>query len=74
VLAAAAHDAPVVPLRAGIVYPSDDAVRDELLEPRREQLAQLLNRSEGVAETETSPADAELREILAGDSPDADRR
>jgi Gas vesicle synthesis protein GvpL/GvpF len=47
VLEAAVVDAPVVPFRFGIVVPGDDEVASELIDPRRDELKQLLDRVEG---------------------------
>ena len=47
VLEAAVVDAPVVPFRFGVVVPGDDEVGSELIEPRRDELKQLLDRVEG---------------------------
>src|SRR5919201_5330627 len=41
---------PVLPLRFGIVLRDEDAVTDELLEPRRDELAALLERFERLVE------------------------
>jgi hypothetical protein len=47
VLEAAVRDAAVVPMRFGILVPSEDEVVSDLLEGRREPLLQLLERLEG---------------------------
>ena len=44
VLAAAVRNAGVVPMRFGIVFPSDEAVRDELLEGRKDELISRLDK------------------------------
>lgn len=44
VLEAAVRDAPVVPLRFGTVCPDEDAVVNDLLEERREQFEQVLDK------------------------------
>ena len=47
VLATAIQDATIVPMRFGMIFPSDEAIRNDLLEGRGEELAQLLERLEG---------------------------
>ena len=47
VIAAAFRNGAVVPLRFGTVFPSPEAVVDELLEPRRAELTRLLCELEG---------------------------
>jgi hypothetical protein len=47
VLEAAVEDAPVVPFRFGIVVPGDQEVDTDLLEGRRDEFAQLLEKVEG---------------------------
>src|SRR5947208_2487300 len=40
----------VLPMRFGVVMPSDDAIRDELLAPNHEELAEQLGEMDGKAE------------------------
>jgi hypothetical protein len=47
VLEAALEGSPVVPLRYGLVLTDEDAVRSEILEAHRDELAQLLERFDG---------------------------
>jgi len=60
----------VLPLRFGTVFPSDDAIRSELLEPRVGELGALLAAVEGCVEMRVKgfyDPDAVLREIVAED-------
>ncbi|MFL5937175.1 MAG: GvpL/GvpF family gas vesicle protein [Gaiellaceae bacterium] len=60
----------VVPCAFGMVLSSDDAVRRELLEPRRDELLALLQRLEGHAQLNVRVAydeDVVLHEIVAAD-------
>jgi hypothetical protein len=90
VLEAALESSPVVPLRFGMVVTDEDAVRQEILEAHRDELAKLLERFEGrvqitlkvyyhedvvVAEILSSdPKAAQLREAIQGRSEDESRR
>jgi len=61
---------PVLPLRFGIVLRDEDAVAQELLEPRRDELAALLERFERLVELRVKAfydEDAVLREIVRSD-------
>jgi hypothetical protein len=67
VLAAAVETATVVPMRFGMIFPSDEAIRDDLLESRHDELVQLLDRFEGRVQMTlkvTFREEAVLREIL----------
>lgn len=67
VLEAAVLDAPVVPFRFGIVVPGDDEVASELIDPRHDELKQLLDRVEGRVQMTLKvyyDEDAVLREIV----------
>lgn len=70
VLEAAVVDAPVVPLRFGIIVPGGDAeVGDELLKARHDELAQLLDRVRDHVQLTVKAEyheDAILREIVDG--------
>ena len=60
----------VLPLRFGTVFPSDDAVRSELLEPRRDELEAQLARLEGCVEMRVKgfyDEDEVLREVVSED-------
>lgn len=62
--------ASVLPLRFGTVFPSDAAIRSELLEPRLSELEALLARVEGCVELRVKgfyDQDAVLREIISED-------
>jgi gas vesicle protein GvpL/GvpF len=50
VIAAAFRNGTVIPLRFGTVFAGPEAVVDELLEPRRQELTRLLNELDGLAE------------------------
>jgi Gas vesicle synthesis protein GvpL/GvpF len=68
VLAAAAEDTAVVPLRFGMIFPSDEAIRDDLLEGRREELVQLLDKFADLVQMTLKveyDEPAVLREIMA---------
>jgi hypothetical protein len=70
VLAAALESSPVVPLRFGMVVTTEDAVRDEILEGHRDELAELLERFEGLVQLTLKVyyhEDAVVAEILAAD-------
>jgi hypothetical protein len=70
VLEAAIEAAPVVPMRFGMVFPDEEAVRSDLLEARHDELARWLKRLEGhvqVTVKVTYHEDAVLREIVAAD-------
>jgi hypothetical protein len=87
VLAAAVQHSPVVPLRFGMVVTDEDAVREEILEGHHDELAQLLERFEGLVQMTlkvyyhedavvadilaADPAAARLREALQGQPEDA---
>jgi hypothetical protein len=61
---------PVLPLRFGIVLRDEDAVAQELLEPRRDELAALLERFERLVELRVKAfydEEAVLREIVRSD-------
>jgi hypothetical protein len=67
VLAAAVQSTPVVPLRFGMVFPSDEAIRDDLLEPRHDELVELLDRFDGKVQVTVKAyydESAVLREIV----------
>jgi Gas vesicle synthesis protein GvpL/GvpF len=67
VLEAAVRDAPVVPMRFGLMSPSDEDVTSEILDQRHDQLAQLLDRLEGSVQMSLKVYYLEeplLREIL----------
>ena len=82
--------ATVVPCAFGMVLPSEDAVRGEFLEPRRDELRAMLRRFEGKRQlnvriaydqdvvlqeiVESDPAIAQLREQTRGIDPDAGYR
>jgi hypothetical protein len=71
VLAAAVQSAAVVPLRFGMVFPSDEAIRDDLLEARHDDLAELLDRFEDKVQMTLKvyyQDDAILREVVSGNS------
>jgi len=58
----------VVPLRFGVVLDSDEAVRDALLEPHSDTLAELLERVDGRVQMSVKayyPEDGLLRAVLA---------
>jgi hypothetical protein len=78
VLEAAVLDAPVVPFRFGNVVPGDDeAVGDQLLEPRRDEFVQQLERLEGYVQMVlkvTYDQDGVLRQIIQGDQQIAELR
>lgn len=67
VLAAAVRDAPVVPMRFGSIFPSDEKVRDDLLIGRKDELKRLFEKVEGCVQ-ETLKVyyreDAVLRAII----------
>jgi hypothetical protein len=61
---------PVLPLRFGIVLRDEDAVAEELLEPRRDELVALLERFERLVELRVKAfydEEAVLREIVRSD-------
>jgi Gas vesicle synthesis protein GvpL/GvpF len=61
---------PVLPLRFGIVLRDEDAVAEELLEPRRDELTALLERFERLVELRVKAfydEEAVLREIVRAD-------
>src|ERR671931_1699267 len=61
---------PVLPLRFGIVLRDEDAVAEELLEPRRDELTALLQRVERLVELRVKAfyvEEAVLREIVRSD-------
>jgi len=67
VLAAIAERTTVVPLRFGMIFPSDEAIRDDLLQARHDELAQLLERFDGRVQMTLKVSyreDAVLREIV----------
>jgi len=67
VLAAIAETTTVVPLRFGMIFPSDEAIRDDLLQARHDELTQLLERFDGRVQMTLKVAyeeEAVLREIL----------
>jgi hypothetical protein len=75
ILRDAAQRVTVLPMQFGVVMPGDTAVVDELLDPRRERLAALLEAVRGRVELELKAAyieDAVLRDVLAHD-PEARR-
>ena len=70
VLAAAVKNAAVVPMRFGIVFPNDEAVQKELLEERRDELTELLDKFDSVVEMLLKVyyrEDAILRQLVEGD-------
>lgn len=70
VVAAAFREGPVVPLRFGTVFADADAVVDDFLEPRHDELAGLLRDLDGLAELRvTAFYDEEevLRDIVTSD-------
>src|SRR5215211_905504 len=89
VLETAVRDAPVVPMRFGVMCPSDDDVASGILDDQSEQLAELLERLEGQVEmvlkveyddgsvlreiVREQPEVAELREAIGQGSEDATR-
>jgi microcompartment protein CcmL/EutN len=68
VLQDAAGAAPVLPLRFGTVFESREAVEEELLQPRHEELSRLLDEFEGTVELDLKVSyrdqDAMLREVV----------
>jgi hypothetical protein len=61
----------VIPFRFGTVFAGEDAVVSELLEPRHDDFARLLDRLDGVVELSVRAyyvGDAVLREIIRDDS------
>ena len=89
VLEAAVRDAPVVPMRFGIMSPSDEEVTSGILEDRHDALVQLIEKFEDSVEmllkvnydeeavlreiVENEPEAAELREAISEGSEDATR-
>jgi len=89
VLEAAVRDAPVVPMRFGVMCPSDDEVSSGILTDRHDQLAELMGRLEGQVQLmlkvyyeeqvvlreilEKEPEVAELRETTRQGSEEANR-
>jgi Gas vesicle synthesis protein GvpL/GvpF len=70
VLAAAVESTTVVPMRFGMIFPSDEAIRDDLLQARHDELVQLLDRFDGRVQMTLKVdyrEDAVLREILAAE-------
>lgn len=71
VLQRAFSDGTVIPFRFGTVFADEDAVVSELLDPRHDDLARLLERLEDVVELSVRAyyvEDAVLREIVRDDS------
>lgn len=71
VVEAAAEHATVVPLQFGVVEPSAEAVADELLAPRAEEFAALLDRLDGCAELRLKAVyhdGVDLREVVEGNA------
>lgn len=71
VLEAAVADATVVPFRFGVIVPGDDEVASELLDPRRDELKQLMERVEGRVQMTLKvyyDEDVLLREIVDEES------
>jgi gas vesicle protein GvpL/GvpF len=67
VLAAIAETTTVVPLRFGMIFPSDEAIRDDLLQARHDEIAQLLERLDGRVQMTLKVSygeEAVLREIV----------
>jgi hypothetical protein len=70
VLQRALEAGPVLPMRFGVVMPDDDAVRDELLDPYCEVLAEQLQELSGTVELHlraTYDEQALMKEIVSGD-------
>ena len=70
VLQRAIEDGPVLPMRFGVVMPDDEAVREELLDPYREVLAEQLGELRGAVELHlraTYDEQALMREVVEGD-------
>jgi hypothetical protein len=70
VLQRALENGPVLPMRFGVVMPGDDEVRDELLEPFQEVLAEQLGELDGTVELHlraTYDEPALMREVVEGD-------
>ena len=70
VLQRALENGPVLPMRFGVVMPGDEAIREELLDPYREVLAEQLGELRGAVELHlraTYDEQALMRQVVAGD-------